>query len=52
MRHDSTKDAQRKQAELQWVQDPSKIYGDNLKNVSRKFNRHFRNRNMECMKEN
>jgi hypothetical protein len=35
---------QRKQAKLQWLQDPSKIQGDNLNNVKREASRHFRNR--------
>jgi hypothetical protein len=30
---------QRKQAKLQWLQDPSEINGDNLNNVRRKANR-------------
>jgi hypothetical protein len=34
---------QRKQAELQWLQDPSEINGDNLNNVRHKASRYFRN---------
>ena len=35
---------QRKQATMQWVQDPSQSYVDNLNNVSRDVSRHFRNK--------
>jgi hypothetical protein len=35
---------QRKQAKLQWLQDPSEINGDNLNNVRREDSRHFRNK--------
>jgi hypothetical protein len=35
---------QRKGAKLQWLQDPSKINGDNLSNIRRETSRHFRNR--------
>jgi hypothetical protein len=34
---------QRKQAKLQWLQDPSEANEDNLSDVSREANRHFRN---------
>jgi hypothetical protein len=34
----------RKQAKLQWLQDPSKINGDNLNNVRREANRYLSNR--------
>jgi hypothetical protein len=34
----------RKQAKLQWLQDPSKINEANLKNVRREATRHFRNK--------
>jgi hypothetical protein len=34
----------RKQAKLQWLQDPSEINGDNLNNVRREVSRYFRNR--------
>jgi hypothetical protein len=33
---------ERKQAKLQWLQDPSKINGDNLNNVRRDTSRHFK----------
>jgi hypothetical protein len=35
---------QRKQVRLQWLQDPSKINGDNLNNIRRETSRHFRNK--------
>jgi hypothetical protein len=35
---------QRKQAKLQWLQDPSEISGDSLNNVKREASRHFRNK--------
>jgi hypothetical protein len=35
---------QRKQAKLQWLQDPSEINGDNLKNIRCEVSRHFRNK--------
>jgi hypothetical protein len=41
---------QRKQANLQWLQDPSEINGDNLKNVRRETSRHFRNKKREYLK--
>jgi hypothetical protein len=34
---------QKKQAKLQWLQDPYEINGDNLNNVRRETSRHFRN---------
>ncbi|PNF19370.1 hypothetical protein B7P43_G06343, partial [Cryptotermes secundus] len=34
---------QRKQAKLQWLQDPSELIGDNLNNIRRETSRHFRN---------
>jgi hypothetical protein len=37
---------QRKQAKLQWLQDPGEISGDNLNNV-----RHFRNKKREYLKD-
>jgi hypothetical protein len=42
---------QRKQAKLQWLQDPSKINGDNLNNVRREASRHFRNKKREYLKD-
>jgi hypothetical protein len=38
---------QRKQAKLQWLQDPSVVSEDNLSNVRRKVRRHFRNKKRE-----
>jgi hypothetical protein len=43
---------QRKQAKLQWLQDPSEINGDNLNNVRCEERRSFRNKNdREYMKD-
>jgi hypothetical protein len=42
---------QRKQAKLQWLQDPSEIYEDNLKNIRRENSRHFRNKKKKYMKD-
>jgi hypothetical protein len=42
---------QRKQAKLQWLQDPSKINGDNLNNIRRETSRHFRNKKREYFKD-
>jgi hypothetical protein len=36
---------------LQWLQDPSKIDGDNLKIVRREANRYFRNKKREYLKD-
>jgi hypothetical protein len=41
---------QRKQAKLQWLQDPSDIDGDNLKNVRREAYRYFRYKMREYLK--
>jgi uncharacterized protein YaaR (DUF327 family) len=41
---------QRKQAKLQWLQDPSEINGDNLNNVRREASRHFQNKIREYLK--
>jgi hypothetical protein len=41
---------QRKQDKLQWLQNPSEINGDNLKNERRKTSRHFRNKKREYLK--
>jgi hypothetical protein len=41
----------RKQAKLQWLQDPSVVKEDNLHNVRREASRHFRNRKMEYLKD-
>jgi len=35
---------QRKQAKMQWVQDPNQSNVDNLNNVRREASRHFRNK--------
>ena len=40
----------RKQAKLQWVQDPSQSNVDNLKNVRREARRHFRNKKKAYLK--
>jgi hypothetical protein len=39
-----------KEAKLQWLQDPSKINGDNLNNVRREASKHFRNKKKEYLK--
>jgi len=41
---------QRKQAKMQWVQDPSQSNLDNLNNVRRDASRNFRNKKKEYMK--
>ena len=41
---------QRKQAKLQWVQDPNQINIDNLNNGRPEATRHFRNKKKEYMK--
>jgi hypothetical protein len=40
----------RKQAKLQWLQDPSEVNEDNLRNVRREASRHFRNKKREYLK--
>jgi hypothetical protein len=42
---------QRKQAKLQWLQEPSKITGDNLNNIRREASRHFRNMKREYLND-
>jgi hypothetical protein len=42
---------QRKQAKLQWLQDPSVVNEDNLSNVKREASRHFRNKKREYLKD-
>jgi hypothetical protein len=42
---------QRKQAKLQWLQNPSETNGDNLKNVRRENGRTFRNKKRKRVKE-
>jgi uncharacterized protein YaaR (DUF327 family) len=41
---------QRKQAKLQWLQNPSQIDGNNLKNLRCETNRTFRNKKKEYFK--
>jgi hypothetical protein len=41
---------QRKQAKLQWLQDPNEINGDNLNNVRSEARRYFRNKKREYLK--
>ncbi|PNF20380.1 hypothetical protein B7P43_G10237 [Cryptotermes secundus] len=41
---------QRRQAKLQWLQDPSELNGDNLNNIRRETHRHFRNKKREYLK--
>jgi hypothetical protein len=41
---------QRKQAKLQWLQNPNQINGDNLKNLRRETSRIFRNKKREYLK--
>jgi hypothetical protein len=42
---------QRKQAKLQWLQDPSQINGDNLNSVRCEASRYFRNEKREYLKD-
>jgi hypothetical protein len=42
---------QRKQAKLQWLQDPSEVNGDNLNNVRHGASRYFRNKKREYLKD-
>jgi hypothetical protein len=42
---------QRKQARLLWLQDPREINGDNLNNIRRETNRHFRNKKREHLRD-
>jgi hypothetical protein len=41
----------RKQAKLQWLQDPSEINRENLNNIRRETIRHFRNKMWEYLKD-
>jgi hypothetical protein len=41
----------RKQAKLQWLQDPSEINEDNLNNVRREASRYFRNKKRKYLKD-
>jgi hypothetical protein len=36
---------------MQWLQDPSKINGDNLNNIKCKASRHFKNKEREYLKD-
>jgi hypothetical protein len=42
---------QKKEAKLQWLQNPSEINGDNLNNVRREASRYFRNKKREHLKD-
>jgi hypothetical protein len=42
---------QRKQAKLQWLQNPNQINGDNLQNLRRKTNRTIRKKKREYLKD-
>jgi hypothetical protein len=42
---------QGEQSKLQWLQDPSQIYGDNLNNERPEGSRSFRNKKTEYLKE-
>jgi hypothetical protein len=42
---------QRKQAKLQWLQDPREINGDNLNNVRHEASKYFRKKMGECLKD-
>ncbi|PNF37844.1 hypothetical protein B7P43_G08371, partial [Cryptotermes secundus] len=41
----------RKQAKLQWLQDPSELNGNNLNNIRRETSRHFRNKKRDYLKD-
>jgi hypothetical protein len=41
----------KKQAKLHWLQDPSKISGDDLNNIRRDASKHFRNKKKENLKD-
>jgi hypothetical protein len=40
----------RKRAKMQWIQDPSQSYVDNMNNVRRDASRHFRNKKKAYLK--
>jgi hypothetical protein len=40
----------RKQAKIQWLQNPNQSNGDNLHNVRCEASRHFRNKKKEYLK--
>jgi hypothetical protein len=41
----------RKQAKLQWLQDPSEVNEDNLSNIRWEASRHLRNKKREYLKD-
>jgi hypothetical protein len=41
---------ERKQAKLQWLQDPNEIHGDNLNSIRCEASRHFRNKKGDYLK--
>jgi hypothetical protein len=41
----------RKQAKLQWLEDPSEVSKDNLSDVRWEASRHFRNKKQEYLKD-
>jgi hypothetical protein len=41
----------KKQAELQWLQDPREMKGDNLNNARREASRYFRNKKRKYLKD-
>jgi hypothetical protein len=41
----------KKQAKLQWSQDPSEVTEDDLSDVRREASRHFRNKEREYLKD-
>jgi hypothetical protein len=41
----------RKQAKLQWLQDPSEVNEDNLSDVSREASRYFMNKEREYLQD-
>jgi hypothetical protein len=41
----------RKQAKLQWLQYPTVVNEDNLRNVRKEASRHFRNKKREYLKD-
>jgi hypothetical protein len=42
---------QRKQAKLQWLQDPTEVNEDNLRSVQQEAGRHFGIKKRECLKD-
>jgi hypothetical protein len=42
---------QKKQARLQWLQDPNKMNGYNLNSLRLEASGHFRNKKKECLKD-